>query len=62
MPWKVTLWQVLPKIIHYIFDWLDKRGRQYDYDERQEKRDKAASDPKGAFKDHFQRDKNKEDS
>ena len=53
MPWKATLWQILPKLADLFFRWFKRRERKADYEKRQAKRDAAAENPRDAFDKHF---------
>lgn len=43
----------LLQIINKLLEWFEQHKREQDYEERQEKRDKAATDPGSVFRDHF---------
>jgi len=50
--WVAWLYPLL-QLIHRILDKIEARGRQYDHEERQQKRDAAADNPRDAFDKHF---------
>ncbi len=60
MPWKA--FGPLLHIINRLLDWLEQYKRGQDYEQRQEKRDEASTDPGSAFRDHFGMRDNKSDA
>ena len=53
MPWKTVLIPLLSRIINKILDLLGQKKRQANYEERQEKRNEAAENPRNSFNKHF---------
>ena len=51
MPWKAI--GPIIQLIHRLLDWFDRQQRERDYEQRQEKRDKAKDNPRDAFDLHF---------
>ena len=51
MGWKVI--GPILQLINRLLDWFDKQQRAKDYEDRQDKRDKAKVDPGNSFAGHF---------
>ena len=51
MGWKVI--GPILQLIYRLLDWFDKQQRVKDYEDRQDKRDKAKDNPRDAFDLHF---------
>ena len=51
MGWKVI--GPILQLINRLLDWFDKQQRAKDYEDRQDKRDKAKDNPRDAFDLHF---------